>query len=276
MIRFRLNCALAGVLSTALIAGPAGAQSTTASAAESPAQAADAMAMVNGKPVLRGAHNAIVRQLRQNGQQVNEQQILDELINLELLTQKAEDQAIHERADVAALLRLQYIQTLAQTYMGALSEDIAITDDDLKKEYEIQTANMTADEYRASHILLQDESSAAEVIKALDDGGDFAKLAAERSTGPTGPTGGDLGWFQSEAMVPEFSAAVAKMSVGEYSQAPVQSSFGWHVILLADKRGSQKPAFDDIKTDLHNLILRRELTTMIDSMRSEADIKVLE
>jgi len=237
---------------------------------------ADTMAVVNGKAVLRGAHTAIVRQLQQNGQQVDSEQILDELINLELLTQKAEGQDLHNRGDIAALLRLQYVQTMAQAFMGVLSKDVDISDEALRREYEVQTAQMAVDEYLASHILLEDELSAREVVESLNNGADFATLAKSKSTGPTGPSGGDLGWFQTENMAPEFSAAVEKMSVGDFSSEPVKSDFGWHVIYLADKRSSQKPAFEAIQSDLRNFLLRRALSGQIDALRSEADITLVE
>ncbi|MBX2823495.1 MAG: peptidylprolyl isomerase [Gammaproteobacteria bacterium] len=235
---------------------------------------ADAIATVNGQSVLKETQDAVVRQLRQNGQPVDADQIRSELINLELLTQKAEAQDLHNRKDIAALLRLQYIQNMAQAYMAALSEEVSITEEVLKAEYELQTAALAVDEYRASHILLDDEASAQGVIEKLNGGAEFAALAKTESTGPTGPNGGDLGWFQAQTMVPEFSAAVKTMSVGDFSSAPVKSEFGWHVILLVDKRGSQKPAYEDIKGELRNIVLRKELTVKIDQMRAEADIKV--
>lgn len=236
----------------------------------------DAVALVNGQSVLKGTQDAVVRQLRQNGQPVDPDQILSELINLELLTQKAENQDLHKREDIAAALRLQYIQNMAQAYMAALSEDIEITEETLQAEYDIQTAELSVDEYRASHILLEDEAAAVAVIESLKKGADFAAEAKAKSTGPTGPNGGDLGWFQAETMVPEFANAVKAMSVGDFSDAPVKSEFGWHVILLVDQRGSQKPPYEEIKGELRNIILRKELTVIIDALRSEADIKLRE
>ena len=114
-------------------------------------------------------------------------------------------------------------------------------------------------QYKASHILVDDKDKALELIEALDGGADFADLAKEHSTGPSGPKGGDLGWFADGVMVPEFSIAVAGMDVGKHSLAPVKSKFGWHIIKLMDVRGGavakekaipeeQKPA-DDKPTD---------------------------
>jgi len=234
----------------------------------------NALATVNGKPVVTFTRDAVVSQLRNNGQQVNEQQILDELINLELLAQTAEARGLHEKPEVAALARLQYTQTMAQALMGDLSTDIDITEEDLRAEYDKQTASMNIDEFRASHILLEDEASARDVIAELAKGADFAELAKNRSTGPTGPSGGDLGWFQLESMVPAFSGPLQAMMVGETSKEPVQSEFGWHVIYLVDKRGTNKPKFDDAKGELRNIIMRDRLGQLIDEMRQKADIKI--
>lgn len=234
----------------------------------------DELATVNGKTVDRYIRDAVVRQLKANGQEVNEDQILAELINLELLAQKAEAAQLHEKNEISALLRLQYTQTLAQSYMSELAKDISISDDELKGEYERQTADLIVDEYRASHILLDDEESAVAVISELTNGADFETLAKSRSTGPTGPKGGDLGWFQLESMVPEFSTALESMDTGETSNVPVKSDFGWHVILLAEKRGTNKPEFNEIKSDLNSIIMSDKLTRIIDQMRSDADIKI--
>ncbi len=233
----------------------------------------NALATVNGNAVDRFIREAVVKQLKSNGQKVDEDQILAELINLELLSQKAEAAQLHKRNEIAALLRLQYTQTLAQSYMGELAKDITISERELRDEYERQTTDMTVDEYRASHILLDDEATARGIIKELENGANFAALAQAKSTGPTGPKGGDLGWFQLSSMVPEFSAALKTMEVGGTSREPVKSDFGWHVILLSDKRGTNKPEYEDIKDELNNIIMRSKLTRIIDQMRAEADIQ---
>lgn len=234
----------------------------------------NSLASVNGRPVNRFARDAVVRQLRTNGQDVDEAQILEELINLELLAQKAVAIDLQKSDEIAAILQLQYNQTLAQNYMAELSKDIEITEDDIRAEYDVQTANMSVDEYRASHILLDEEQDAIDVIKDLEGGDDFAELAKGRSTGPTGPSGGDLGWFQISSMVPEFASALQELSVGEITDEPVKSDFGWHVITLADKRSTNKPQYDEIKDDLRDIIMRDRLSSLIDQMRTQADITI--
>ena len=162
---------------------------------------------------------------------------------------------------------------MANAYLAATGDAMEVSEEDLRAEYERQTANLDREEYRASHILLETEEAAQAVIDELAGGADFAALAAERSIDPAGDTGGDLGWFQAGSMVPEFTAAVASMEVGETSDAPVQSDFGWHVIRLDDKRESALPDYESVKPGLTNLVLRDRLARKVEELRAAADIK---
>jgi peptidyl-prolyl cis-trans isomerase C len=105
------------------------------------------------------------------------------------------------------------------------------------------------EEFNASHILVETEEEAQALIDALGEGADFAELAAENSIGPSGPNGGQLGWFTAGMMVPEFEVAVFELEAGEVS-APVQTQFGWHVILLNDTREQAPPTLEDVRAEL--------------------------
>lgn len=236
----------------------------------------DVVASVNGQPISQFAVDAVMMQLQQSGQQADPAAIVNELINLELLTQKAEAQKLHERDDIETLLRLQYIQMMARTYMGDLSRTLTVTDDEVQTAYDTMIADNAVPEYRASHILLEDEAAANEVIQALNDGASFATLAKELSTGPSGENGGDLGWFQAESMVPEFSAAVASMETGTFSAAPVKTDFGWHVIQLVDRRDTNVPDIETVAEELRASIIGQQLTEQVSQFRQEADIKIRE
>lgn len=104
-------------------------------------------------------------------------------------------------------------------------------------------------EYNASHILVETQEKALELIEQLSAGADFAELAAEHSTGPSGPNGGQLGWFGAGRMVPEFELAVVNMKVGAVSP-PVATKFGWHVIKLNDARAVMPPPLDTVRGEL--------------------------
>ena len=104
-------------------------------------------------------------------------------------------------------------------------------------------------EYKASHILVETEQKARELLALLDGGADFSGLATEHSTGPSGPRGGDLGWFGKGQMVAPFEKAVMGMEAGNYT-GPVQTQFGYHLIFLNDRRETSSPAFEDVRSEL--------------------------
>jgi len=233
-------------------------------------------ATVNGKPISQLAADRVAEQLAAQGQNANLKQILDELINLEILTQAAEAKNLDKEAEVATALELQYTQTMANAYLAAFSQDLKIGEPEIRAEYDKQIAALDAtSEYRASHILLESESDAKEIIEELANGADFSAIAKTRSTGPTGANGGDLGWFDPNSMVPEFSAAVSEMKKGESSTAPVQTDFGWHVIKLVDTREGAKPDYSTaVKAGIENTLLRNALAEHVDELRTKANIEM--
>ena len=119
------------------------------------------------------------------------------------------------------------------------------------------------------------EEAAREVIGLLDGGADFAELAKERSTGPSGPKGGDLGYFSAGQMVPEFSQAAAALEPGSYTKEPVKTQFGWHVIKLEDRRIAAPPPFEEIEQQLREQVARETLKVVLDGLREDADIEIV-
>ena len=138
-----------------------------------------------------------------------------------------------------------------------------------------QTANPPAEEHHARHILLETEEAAREVIALLDGGADFAELAKERSTGPSGPKGGDLGYFTADQMVPEFSQAAAALEPGQHSAEPTKTQFGWHVIKLEDRRTSAPESLEEVEPQLRQQLARDVLETVLDGLRDGAEIEIV-
>lgn len=231
------------------------------------------IARVNGRPVTQISLDAVANQQSEGGSKASEEDILSELINLELLTQEAEKIGLDKEPEIATSLQLQYSQTMANAFLARLSGDIDVSESDIRAEYDRQTANLASSEFMASHILVEDEGLAQELIKQLNNGASFETLAKEHSTGPTGANGGDLGWFQGNTMVPEFTAGVETLDIGSFTQAPIKTQFGWHVIKLNDKRAAALPDFDSVKDGLRNVIVREKLNEHITALRSAADIK---
>ena len=136
-----------------------------------------------------------------------------------------------------------------------------------------QQPDFVVEEVHARHVLLDSEADARAVIAELDKGGSFAEIAKARSKDPSAAQNeGDLGYFTHEAMVPEFSTAAFAMPKGSWSKDPVQSQFGWHVILVEDKR-TTTPTFAEKEPQLREEVSRQILTSLLDDARGGAQIE---
>lgn len=230
------------------------------------------LASINGRPIPSLSVDNVAQQITASGQPANPEQILDELINLEVLTQAAEALDLDKLPEISAALQLQYTQTMANAYLASKGAEMTFSEEELKAEYAAQSESVDRAEYRASHILVDTEEMATEVLEKLAEGKEFAAVAKLYSVDPAGENGGDLGWFQSSTMVPEFSDAVAVMEPGDVSKAPVKSEFGFHIIKLLDKRDAALPDFDSVKAGLTNLAVRKALANHVEELRAAAQI----
>jgi peptidyl-prolyl cis-trans isomerase C len=142
----------------------------------------------------------------------------------------------------------------------------------LQTAYDVRFADVVPNaEYNAYHILVETEEEAVEIKAMLDDGADFAETAVEKSTGPSGPSGGDLGWFGLGMMVPAFEAAVLTLDVDDVS-APVQTQFGWHIVKLNETRETPLPTLDDLRRELATEIQQKGLNALINTLTEAAEI----
>ena len=132
------------------------------------------------------------------------------------------------------------------------------------------------DEIKARHILVGSMEEAEAAIGRLKSGEDFSDLAKELSTGTSGPNGGDLGYFGRGAMVPEFEEASFTLEKGQYTETPVQTQFGWHVIVVEDRRTAPAPQLQDIRDQLINAMSVEVAGTIIEELRSKATIERLD
>ena len=162
--------------------------------------------------------------------------------------------ACEERNVNAGPMVLNYLVDLLQFYVA--TENL----------YDEQVGLTPPTEFKARHILVATQGEAAEIITQLDGGADFAELAMEKSTGPSGPSGGDLGWFPPERMVAEFSEAVQALEDGAYSKEPVQTQFGWHVILREESRDAAPPPFDSVRDALKQNVEGQKLQDYLESL----------
>jgi peptidyl-prolyl cis-trans isomerase C len=230
------------------------------------------VARVNGDEITLGhmivAHAGLPQQYQQLPADVLYNAILDQLIQQAALTQvRSGDIPKHVRLSLENEQRSLLAADEIERVMAG-----AATDDRVQAAYEEAYADgFGAQEYDASHILVETEDEAKALKAEIDAGADFATLAQEKSTGPSGPNGGSLGWFADGAMVPEFQAAVAALQPGQVS-APVQTQFGWHVIKLNDTRKAAAPALDDVREELAQKIRQDAVEAKIEELTREAAI----
>ena len=194
--------------------------------------------------------------------------ILDQIVQQTVLSQQ--DTGEESRRVQLALENERRTLMAAQVIEGIVDE--AVTDEAIQSYYEENYVQAdAAQEYNASHILVETQEEAAEIVEELEGGADFAEVAQERSTGPSGPNGGQLGWFGAGMMVPEFQAAVEELEVGAISE-PVQTQFGWHVIKLNETRDQEAPALDTVRAEIEGQLSQQAVTQRIEELTAEADV----
>lgn len=198
--------------------------------------------------------------------------IADEMIATEILHQEAISAGIANRPEVIEQIKRQESNILINTLMTEKFADLKFTDDELKAEYDRLIGLNDASEFKARHILLQTEEEAKVVIEELNSGANFEELAKAKSQGPSAPNGGDLGWFKAETMVPAFADAVKDMEKGATTPEAVNTRFGWHVILLEDKRTTEQPGFEDVKQNVQQSLTRKTIESYVDELEGKATI----
>ncbi len=280
---------LAASLSVALACLPALAQdggapaSGAAPAAPAPAAPVDpeaVVAKVGDKAITERDLAVAAQDLGPQFAQVPPEQrriaVLSALIDIDVLAAKAEAEKLTEDKDVAAEVAFARAQALHSAYFAKTGVP-SVTDEELKSRYDDEIAKMPpVDEVKASHILVKTKEEAEAVIKKLDAGEDFNKLAAENSSGPSGPEGGDLGYFGPGQMVPAFETAAFALEPGTYTKQPVETQFGWHVIKVDDKRKQAPPAFDEVKEQVRQVVLREKYVDLVQKARADANIEYVD
>ncbi|WP_027245257.1 peptidylprolyl isomerase [Leisingera daeponensis] len=231
------------------------------------------VATVNGEEITIGhmimARENLPEQYKQLPDDVLFNAILDQLVQQTALKQQLHGEVpryveLSVENEERAMLAANVIEMVMDNASG---------EEALRAAYEEKySSGDGGDEFHAAHILVETEEDALDVIKELDDGADFATLAKERSTGPSGPSGGDLGWFTTGRMVPEFEEAVIKLRSGEVS-GPVQTQFGWHVILLNERRKTEAPEFDEVRAQLADELQQKAVEARVNELTAASEIE---
>ncbi len=251
--------------------------STMVSAPLSAAGEDPVLATVNGVNITRSEVVRAQTQLPQQYQKIPMEiilpNLLDSIVDGYLAADYARDQGYQKsdefKTEIGRVER-QILQSMALTR----EIDAKVTDAALKKYYDGTVASKGgAEEIHARHILVKTEDEAKAVIAELDKGGDFIELAKTKSTGPSGPTGGDLGFFGHGQMVPDFEKAAYALKKGDYTKTAAKTQFGYHVIKLEDRRTGTPPTFEESVEKMRAELSQKAGLALIESLRAKAKIE---
>jgi peptidyl-prolyl cis-trans isomerase C len=236
-----------------------------------------ALAKVNGVTIPQARLDAIMKEMTAQGRpdtpEVREA-LKQELINREIVAQEATKRGIHKKAEVAMMLDVQRQALLVNAYLQDYVKTHPISDDDLKKEYEKVKGGSPGKEYKARHILVENEDEAKQIIAQLKKGGSFDKIAADKSKDQGSKSrGGDLDWGPAGRYVPAFGQTLTKLKKGETTEAPVQTQFGWHIIRLDDERTAKFPSFEEVKPQIQTEMRQQQVNKVIGDLRGKAKIE---
>lgn len=240
------------------------------------------IAVVNNKPIPKAKADAIVAQLVKQGQQDSpelQNAVKDDLIRREILMQEAEKKGLAADPDVQA----QLDRARQQVLIGALAQDYfkasAPTDAELRQQYDLLVKETGGKEYRARHILVEKEADAKAIIDKLKKGGKFEELAKQSKDPGSAANGGDLDWAPASTYVKEFSEALVKLPKGQYTQVPVKTQFGYHVIRLDDIRDAKVPSFEEAKPQIASAMMANQqwqqskFEQMLKDLRDKAKVE---
>jgi peptidyl-prolyl cis-trans isomerase C len=239
--------------------------------------AAQNVAIVNGKPVPKERVDMLAAQLAKAGRPVGPEmqgQLKDEVIAREIFMQEAQKRGLDATDDYKAQMELARQTILIRELFADYQKKNPVTDADIKAEYDKFVAANGGKEYKARHILVDNEDQAKKIIAEIKKGAKFEDIAKKQSKDPgSGANGGDLDWATASSYVPEFSQAMTKLKKGEMTQVPVKSQFGWHVIRVDDIRDAKLPKLEDVRPQIAQQLQQQKLAQFQESLRKSAKVE---
>jgi peptidyl-prolyl cis-trans isomerase C len=261
MTRLRLSLWVAALLGLALPLAPASAQ--------------EKIATVNGVAIPKSRIDLILKVQAQRGTPDNPQlrgELRERLILREVIAQEATRKGLPKNVDVQAQLDLARQEVIWNAYVADFIRTNPVSDAQLKAEYDKQKAG--AKEYKARHILVEKEDEAKAIIVDLKKGRKFEELAKQSKDQGSKDRGGDLDWNAPSSYVPQFADALVRLEKGKYSEVPIRTQFGWHVILVEDVRAATKfPSFDEAKPKLTEWLQQQAFTKNVNDLRAKAKVE---
>jgi len=233
-------------------------------------------ATVNGTAIPQIRADALVIEQRERGVPETDQlrqQIREELVRREVLTQEAKRKGMDKKAELKGQIELATQAVLIRALLQDYIKNNPVSEDALKKEYQAVSAQLGKKEYKARHILVEKEDEAKDVIAKLKKGEKFDELAKQSKDPGSKDRGGDLGWSTPASYVKPFGDALVKLEKGKYTETPVKSDFGYHVILLEDSRDLKLPAFEEARQSLQQRMQQQMVEKHILDLRAKAKVE---
>ncbi len=259
------------LLISAAVSIPAMAQTAAPAAAT-----ASKVATVNGVSIPKARVDAIIKERAQQGMPDNEEMrkaVRDELINREIIVQEATKRGLTKSADMQSQIDMARHAVIVRAFLQDFVKTHPVTDEVIKAEYEKVKGQMGSKEYKARHILVEKEAEAKDIVAKLKKGEKFDELAKASKDPGSKDKGGDLDWNTPASYVKPFSDALVKLEKGKYTEVPVQSQFGYHVIQLDDIRDVKFPGLDEVKAGLQQRLQQQQLEKAVADLRAKAKIE---
>ncbi len=246
-------------------------------AAVAPAALAQNVATVNGKSVPKSRVDALAQQVIRSGRQVTPEmqgQLKDEVIAREIFSQEAKARQLDTTEDYKTQLDLASQSILIRELFADFQKKNPVTDEEAKAEYDRFAGANAGKEFKSRHILVEKEDQAKDIIAKLKKGAKCEDLAKKFSKDPgSGAKGGDLDWANPSNFVKEFTEALIALGKGKFTETPVKSQFGYHIIRLDDTREAQLPKFDDVKPQIMQQLQQQKMSKFQETLRAKAKIE---
>ncbi len=235
------------------------------------------LAVVNGKAVPTSRAAALTEQVKRSGREITpemEKQIKDEVIAREIFIQEAQKQGLDTSEDFKTQMELARQTILIRDLFTNYQKANPVSDEEVKAEYDRFAAANSGKEYKARHILVEKEDEAKAIIAKLKKGAKFEDIAKKESKDPgSGAKGGDLDWAPASNYVTEFATALAGLTKGKLTDAPVKSQFGFHVIRLDDVRDAKLPPLEQVKPQVVQQLQQQKLAKFQNDLRTKAKVE---
>ncbi len=231
------------------------------------------LATVNGVELHQSDRDQFFANLAPELKGITPEQALEEMISRTLMLQYAEAEKLDQESEMADTLKRYHDKLVVTAALGKVLQESPPTQEEIDALYEQYKPKLAQVEFLASHILVKTYDEAHAVVQELQGGADFHEVAKAKSIGPTAKEGGSLGWFDAKRMVPEFAQALSTLNRGEYTVDPLETKFGWHIVLLEDTR-SHTPSVEEVADKLRPLVERQRTQDYIAGLRKKARVVI--